>query len=278
MLLRITVFIILGYLVLVAFLFLMQRRLLYMPEPAEPAPAWLAEQGLAFWPEANDRFRGFLGTGAPGDARGTMVVFHGNAGAAWHRGYYADALQPLGFRVVLAEYPGYGGRPGEPAEASLTRDARETVSRVRAQFGDPVYVWGESLGAAVAAAVAGHDKSRVAGVVLITAWDSLARLAQTHYPYVPARWLVRDRFDSVAYLEHYNGPVALVVAARDTMVPREHSMRLYQSISTRKNLWVMDEAGHNSWPTAPGHPWWREVSDFIQRQPALTDSTASDTD
>ena len=52
--------------------------------------------------------------------RGTAIVFHGNAGHAGHRAYYARALTPLGLRVILAEYPGYGPRAGQPGEQALS--------------------------------------------------------------------------------------------------------------------------------------------------------------
>ena len=57
-----------------------------------------------------------------------MIVFHGNAGHAGHRRFYADALKRLGLRVILAEYPGYGPRSGNPNEASLVDDASRTMS------------------------------------------------------------------------------------------------------------------------------------------------------
>ena len=96
-----------------AALYLGQDRLLYFPARA-PLEAW-AVAGLRPWPSEDDP-RGLLRE-PDGAARGTAVVFHGNAGHAGHRGYYADALASLGWRVVLAEYPGYGPRAGPPGPA-----------------------------------------------------------------------------------------------------------------------------------------------------------------
>ncbi|MGB5011833.1 MAG: alpha/beta fold hydrolase, partial [Candidatus Dechloromonas phosphoritropha] len=150
-----------------------QDHLLYFPTSA-PLAEVVAEArrgGLEPWPDAND-FRGLLREPRAA-ARGTLVFFHGNAGHAGHRGWVAEALANAGLRVILAEYPGYGPRPGQPGEAALVRDAAETLARVREQFPGPLLVGGESLGAGVAAAVAANSPGEISGLLLITPWDSL---------------------------------------------------------------------------------------------------------
>lgn len=99
----------------------------------------------------------------------------GNAGAAIDRSYYVRALEPLGYRVLLMEYPGYGGRPGSPSETTLTRDARASIELARQAFGQPIFLWGESLGSGVVAAVVADPTLPVAAVILLTPWDSLPR-------------------------------------------------------------------------------------------------------
>ena len=93
-----------GLMVLAA-IYLRQDRMLYFPAPA--TVAGVAGAGLQAWPSAQD-FRGLVAEPA-GAVRGTAIVFHGNAGHAGDRAYYARALVPLGLRVILAEY-----RPPRP--------------------------------------------------------------------------------------------------------------------------------------------------------------------
>jgi uncharacterized protein len=176
------------------------------------------------------------------------------------------ALEPLGYRVVLVEYPGYGGRNGKLSETEVVRDAKQTVRLVAQTFGGPVYVWGESLGTGVATAVARDKSVPVAGLVLITPFDSISALAQTLYWFVPARWMVWDKFDSVDNLQSFNGPVAVLLAGRDSVVPKQHTMGLYDSIKGPKNLWYFENAGHTDWPTGPHESWWREVMNFISNK------------
>ena len=251
-----------AYTIIVAAVYLLQRNMLYFPDSDTPEDDFLRLNGLAWWPESDD-YKALIGLHAPQKARGTVIVFHGNAGAAWHRSYFAHALEPLGYRVLLAEYPGYGGRPGKMNETSFVRDAGRIIAMARSQFGDPVYLLGESMGCAMAAATAADPANRIQGLLLVTPWDSLPDLAQTHYWYLPARWLVRDRYDSVTHLQSFSGPVAVAMADNDQVIPNKHSQRLYDAISSPKRLWRFENAGHNSWPTAPGAKWWAEAMLFV---------------
>jgi alpha-beta hydrolase superfamily lysophospholipase len=262
-LIRCCLYAIIGYGLLVLIVFLLQRRLIYAPENFHPAADALQPMGLNFWPEAGDDFRGFISVDSSGDFKGTVVAFHGNAGSAWQRDYFIRALQPLGYRVILAEYPGYGGRPGDTNETALVQDAVATVKYVRSMFGAPIYLLGESMGCGVAAAAAACPAVDASGLILITPWDSLPDLAQTLYWYLPARILTIDRFDSVRNLKSFDRPVAVVIAKHDSVVPNKHSLRLFHSLSAPKRLWEFQGAGHNSWPTEAGAPWWREAIGFI---------------
>jgi alpha-beta hydrolase superfamily lysophospholipase len=142
-------------------------------------------------------------------------------------------------------------------------DAKETIELVYQEYGGPLFLWGESLGAGVAAAVAADPPVPVDGVVLITPWDTLGDLAQSLYWYLPAKWLMRDRYDNIGNLRSFEGPVAVLMAEGDEVIPPRRSSRLYASLPGPKRLWVFPGAGHNSWPTGPAETWWREVVDFM---------------
>lgn len=253
-----------GYATLVVAACMLQRQMLYYPALNAPSEAQLQTVGLRFWPVA-DAYRGFVARETQDFAHATVVVFHGNAGAAWQREYYVKALQPRGYRVLLVEYPGYGGRPGTPSEKSLVAEARETLRRAHEQFGGPLIVWGESLGCGVAAALAADRSLPVSGVVMLTPWDNLPRMAQSAYWFLPARLLVQDKYDNSANLREFNGPVAVLVAEQDAVIPVAHSMTLYQSLAEPKKLWTFPGAGHNSWPVAADEAWWGEVMTFVNQ-------------
>lgn len=239
---------------------LWQDKLLYFP--ARATPAQMSGAGLRPWPSAED-FRGLVSEPAEpaGAARGTAIVFHGNAGHAGHRGFYAQALVPLGWRVILAEYPGYGPREGKPGEASLVRDAEATIALARERHGAPLLLVGESLGAAVAAIAGARQRAHVAGALLITPWDRLAHVGSHHYPLLPVRWLLRDRYDTLAALERFDRPVVVAVAEHDTIVPAPLGRALHEGLAGPKRLLQIAGADHNDWPAFVDAAWWRAATE-----------------
>jgi uncharacterized protein len=267
MLLNLALLLLTVYGAIVALVFVFQRQLLYFPHTERPEPWFAARSQLAFWPSATD-YQGLIGQAPEGNSLGTVLVFHGNGGRAIERADYVEALTPRGFRVILVEYPGYGGRPGETNQATLIEAGRRAVRQARASLPGPVYLWGESLGAGVAAAVVADTSLDVAGLVLITPWDALPDVAQRTYPLLPARFLVLDRFDSIANLKGYKKPIAVLLAENDEVIPTPHGQRLYDSFSRHPHTYrrVFPGVGHNTWPSGKNEPWWDEVLEFL-RQP-----------
>ncbi len=252
---------------LIAFLCFKQDSLIYFPQ--RYGPELLGERaraaGLTLWPGGGEgEYRGLLSRDPVWRVRGTVVVFHGNAGSALGRTYYRDALVPLGFRVLLAEYPAYGPRDGSLGERSLVADAIQTVRLVRERFPGPVYLWAESLGCGVAAAAARDLSGEIAGLALLTPWADLPRLAKEHYPFLPVGLLLRDRYDNTANLSAFARPVAVMVAERDEIIPALHSRLLFDSLAFPRRLWLFRGAGHNSWPSSAREAWWKEAADFLE--------------
>ena len=142
----------------------LQKNMLYYPDSYLPSQEALAAHDMAFWPDGPGDYRGFVSTVKAGKRpKGTIVVFHGNAGTAADRTYYVSALAPLGYRVILAEYPGYGGRKGKLGEETFIRDSKETLRLASEKYGAPVFLLGESLGCGVAASVAKESPARIDG-------------------------------------------------------------------------------------------------------------------
>jgi pimeloyl-ACP methyl ester carboxylesterase len=251
-----------GYAALTLLIFIFQRKLLYLPGGSQLSQEQARNESLTYWP-SYENHRGLIGAQALPGAKGTIIVFHGNAGAAYHRGFYIDALAQHGWRVILAEYPGYGGRDGQPSEARIVDDALETLRLAYRSYGGPLFLWGESLGSGVVAGVVLQTEVPVTGLVLFLPWDSLANLAQTHYWYLPARWLVRDRYNNIDNLRRFEGDIAVMLAGKDEVIPVSHGRKLYDSLNTNKKLWLFEHAGHNSVPIGPHLPWWGEVTDFL---------------
>jgi hypothetical protein len=222
----------------------------------------IAAVNLQPWP-SSEQLQGFVSKDNLTHPKGTILVFHGNAGSAVHRTYYLDALHRLGYRVILAEYPGYGIRTGSPSEESLIKDGIVTAKLTLDQFKEPLYLCGESMGSGVVSGIAASGEIPVKGLLLITPFDSMAKVAQQHYWYFLARWLILDKYDNLTRLKNYQGSIAVVLAEQDEVVPNQRTMALFDGVSGRKKLWRFENAGHNTLPMGAGHPWWAEVMQFL---------------
>lgn len=242
----------------------LQYSLLYYPSSFVPSKEELAADNIQFWPSGPIGYRGFIGAAQIKDIKGTVIVFHGNAGTAADRVYYTAAMGSLGYRVILAEYPGYGARKGELGEAAFVNDAQAMVRLVSEKHGGPIFLLGESLGCGVAAGVAGGRSLKIAGIILVTPWDTLLAVAKSKFPLFPVRLFMKDRYDNSGNLKWFRGRIAVVGAERDEIIPIRHANALYKSLPGSKKMWIIKGAGHNDWPMLVDVPKWREFMDFVR--------------
>ncbi len=252
------------YLLILLLAYLFQRKLIYYPDnyTLDQLQNTATRLNLNMWPsQAN--YRGFISAKPPMQMKGTVIVFHGNAGSAIGRTYYIDALQKLGYRVILAEYPGYGGREGNLSEPTLVDDGIETVQTALSQFGEPLYLWGESLGCGIVSGIVKNSRLPIQSIVLLMPFDSLPKIANTHYWFLLGGLLTRDKYNNINNLRHYTGKIAVLLGKQDNVIPNKHTLNLYQKLQTDKKLWSFDHAGHNDWPTSSDFPWWKEVMQFV---------------
>jgi pimeloyl-ACP methyl ester carboxylesterase len=256
--------ILLTYLLFLLIVFLFQQKLIYFPNTYSLAEQrLLAEQAdMKLWPSTGD-YRGLASNTSQTTGKGTVIVFHGNAGSATDRTYYRDALERLGYRVILAEYPGYGARNGELSESALVADGIQTAKQALNDFGEPIVLWGESLGGGVVSGIVQSGQVPVKGIVLVTPFTSMTDVAQHHYWFLLAKWLIRDKFDNVSNLQNYPGSTAVLVAEKDEIIPAKYSLKLFESLRHAKKLWTFKGAGHNTLPLAEGLSWWQEVMQFV---------------
>ena len=258
--------ILLTYLLILLAVFLLQRKMMYFPTrfTQQHQEEQIASLNLQAWPSTGE-LHGMISRTPLNDAKGTVLVFHGNAGAALHRTYYIDALQRLGYRVIIAEYPGYGVRSGTPSEAALIKDGIATAKLALREFKEPLFLCGESLGSGVVAGIVASLEVPVKGLLLITPFDGMAKVAQHHYWFFLARWLLLDKFDNIPKLRPFQGHIAVVLAEQDEVIPNQRTMALFDALPERKKLWRFENAGHNNLPLDPWRPWWQETMKFIDQ-------------
>jgi len=249
-----------------AVIWLFQRRLIYFPlnEPVPPAASVLpAAEEVSFQTEDGLPLRGWF-VPALGASRFTVLVFNGNGGDRSYRAPLAAGLAIKGLSVLLFDYRGYGGNPGNPSERGLASDARAARAYLdsrRDVDSDKIAYFGESLGAAVAVTLA--VERAPAALILRSPFTSLSDMGRLHYPFLPTGPLLRDRFDSVARIGRVACPVLIVAGERDQIVPLEHSRRLFDAISTTGRLVVVPGADHNDYELLAGEQLIAEIVRFL---------------
>ena len=261
---------ILVWLGLLAFLALSQRSMIYYPSlnDAESLEREARTQGFEPWSNALGETIGYRSLAAHGDPRPPIAILitHGNAGYAMHRADYAqilrDAAPDCAISVYILEYPGYGARSGQPSQETFLNAAREAISEIPDNM--PLLLLGESIGTGVATATASAHPERIAGLLLLTPFDSLANVAQHHYPLLPVRWIMRDQYPSEEWLKNYRGPVAIVLAANDSIVPAKFGQKLYDTYAGPKKLIIADQADHNDLlHTLPPSAWQKALQSIL---------------
>jgi len=227
----------------------LQRQLIYFPDTTKVPPAGdviagardvtlHTEDGLEldawFVPADPDR-----------DLRLAVLLAPGNGGNRLGRADFAEELSSRGLAVLLLDYRGYGGNPGTPSEEGLIADALAGAMALE-DLGFPperTIYFGESLGTGVVAAL--QAKRPPAGLVLRSPFTELAEVGSHHYPWLPVRLLLRDRFPVLEHLRESDVPVTVVYGDQDEVVPSQLSAQVAEEAPALVEEVVLPGADHN---------------------------------
>ncbi|HEU4513738.1 MAG TPA: alpha/beta hydrolase [Nocardioidaceae bacterium] len=195
----------------------------------------------------------------------TVLVANGNGGDRSIRAPLARELASEGMDVLLFDYRGYGGNPGSPSEDGLALDIRAARAFL-ADSGVPaehVLYFGESLGSAVVTELATEHPP--AAMLLRSPFVDLASLGRVHYPFLPVRSFLRDRFPLVEHLTHVDVPVTVVYGSRDSIVPPDQSRAVAEAAPNLRRLVEVDGADHNDMALLDGADLVGAVVDLAER-------------
>ena len=225
-----------------------QRQLIYFPDTTPVPPAAQAVRGgqdVTLTTRDGLQLDAWFVPPRSRDTRMAVLLAPGNGGNRAGRSGLAELLSRRGLGVLVMDYRGYGGNPGSPSEDGLARDADAAVVALADLGYDSAHTiyFGESLGTGVVAALA--TRTPPAGIVLRSPFTSLVDVAAEHYPWLPARALLRDRFPVLDHLRDSDVPVTVVLGTRDHIVPTRLSERVADHVGTLAERVVFDGAGHN---------------------------------
>jgi fermentation-respiration switch protein FrsA (DUF1100 family) len=234
--------------VLVGLMWAFQRRLVYLPDGG-PVPT--AADAVPGGRDVQLTTADGLTLGAwfvPGptvDAPAVLVA-NGNAGHRGLRAPLARALSAAGLAVLLFDYRGYGGNPGSPGEEGLALDVRAARSYLIEEAGvleGRLLYYGESLGCAVVTELALEHPP--AGLVLRSPFVDLAAVGSEHYPFLPVRLLLRDRYPVAEQVAEVLAPTTVVYGGGDTIVPPAQSRQVADAAAQPYRRVEVPGADHN---------------------------------
>jgi uncharacterized protein len=230
------------YLAVCAAAFLLQRSLIYYPQPnaySMTERMTLAADGADVAVSMRQR-----------EGAKALIYFGGNAEDVSANLPSLPAAFP-DHAVYLMNYRGYGGSSGTPSEHALHQDALLLFDSVHKEHPE-VTVMGRSLGSGLAVRLAAERP--VSRLVLVTPFESLSGMAQAHFPYLPVRWLLIDRYESGRYAPKITAPTLILAAERDEVVPRSSTAQLHARFPPGiATLEVIRGTGHNTISESPAY-------------------------
>ena len=232
------------YVLAAAAMTLNQRRFVYYPDPSQSAPEAAGVKGFATVAIATADGERLVGWWRPPPAgAGVVLYLHGNAGNLADRASRLEDLAFAGLGVLGIDYRGYGGSTGSPSEAGLARDAEAAYAWIQREApAARVALFGESLGTGVAVRLA--DEWPVAGLVLDSPYASILRLGERSAPWLPVRWLMRERYDSKARIDGVDAPLLILHCGVDAQIPVSEGRRLFEAAEEPKEMIVLPGCGH----------------------------------
>lgn len=246
LLLKIAVVLLALYVAMAAAVPFLQRRLIYFPDPTRFDPAsvgLVGVQEVVLEPPGGEKVIAWYGPAKPGHP--TILYFHGNAGSLESRSERIRKYTSRGLGVFMMTYRSFGGSTGAPSERANVADAKFAYDTLVAKGVAPsnIVVYGESLGSGVATQVAAGKK--VAGLVLDAPYTSIVDLAALHYPYLPARWLMTDRYETLRYIGKVQAPVLVMHGEADDIIPVEMGREVFAAANDPKEIATFPGAGHS---------------------------------
>ncbi len=198
--------------------------------------------------------------------RCVFLMAHGNAGNITHRVDRITAWQRLlNVSVFVFDYRGYGRSAGQPNEPGVYSDARAAYHWLTAAKGivpDDVVFFGESLGAAVALQLATEVTPRA--LILESPFTSAVEMGQRAFPWLPVRWIMRNRFASIEKIGRCHGPLLIIHGTQDTVIPFAMGQALFDRAHEPKRFYAVAGADHNEVAVVGGRPYVQAMDDFLR--------------
>ena len=200
----------------------------------------------------------------------TFLYLHGQTHNNSTHPEHAQRLYQLGYNVLMVDYRGFGRSRGggQPSETKLYEDAEAAwnyLTHVRGIKPQHTFIYGHSLGGAIAIELVTHHPD-AAGLVAESTFTSVQAVARTKYWYLPTGWLVKLRFDSLQKVAALRVPVLFIHGKLDLTVPFEMAGQLYAAAPEPKKLLLVELGEHPNSAAVGWTEYKPAVTTFVQTQ------------
>lgn len=245
-----------GYGGLVLFMYVKQEAFLFFP----PSAHHEVDGGTGVVAYSLDRggttLKGWLVN--PQYRRDKLIIYYG--GNAEDIYFNVDDFEAIQAATLLVAYRGYGPSEGRPGEAEIFSDALAIIDDMVSQYNpERIFLMGRSLGSGVACYVG--SQRTVHGLILVTPYDTITRVAQSAYPWLPVETLLKHRFESVRFVKKISAPSLILYGGRDTIVRPERTKLLMEQFEAEKQVVFIPQADHGTIEMYP--EYWDSILAFI---------------
>ena len=260
--------VVIAYAAVLVLVYVFQSRLVYYPEVGREVAVTPKSYGLPFDPveiRTSDGETLAAWWVPAADARGTVLLFHGNAGNISHRLDYLLMFHRLRYSTLIVDYRGYGRSTGRPSEEGTYRDAEaawDYLRGARQVMPRDLVVAGESLGGAVATWLAARIGPRA--VLLFSTFTSVTDLGAEVYWFLPVRLMSRIGYDNLVNVKQIRAPVFIAHSRDDDVVPFAHGKKLFEAAGEPKSFLEM-RGGHNEGFIFSRKEWVAELAVYLDR-------------
>lgn len=211
-----------------------------------------------------------------GEEKATVLHLHGNAQNRSSHFQFSYWLTKFGYRVIVPDYRGYGGSEGKPSRDGLLEDGKFFLKQSCGLTQKPVFLFGQSLGGAVAIPALVQSKdARVCGLIIESSFPSYRRIARQKLDSFWLTWpfqyllsfLVGDSESPIDYASKVSIPSLFIYGTADAVVPYEFGKELYDAVgSSEKELWTIPNAGHTPAFAELQSPYQQKLADWLVKQ------------
>ncbi|MDD5194961.1 MAG: alpha/beta hydrolase [Candidatus Omnitrophica bacterium] len=238
--------IILGVIIFKVFFIFLEQKSLYHPYkdiPETPKNLGIAHEDVNFKTADGKLLNGWF---VPANDAGlTLLYCHGNAGNMYHRLHKVKFFHEMGVNFFIFDYRGYGKSTGRPSESGLSKDAQAAYDYLISRNDvdkNKIVVYGKSLGGPIAADLC--NRRQACALILEGSFATVALRAQQLYPFLPMKFLITQKYDTVAKVNNLRIPKLIVHGRADAVINFQHGEVLFSAAPEPKQF-LPFEGGHN---------------------------------